>query len=31
VSFLPKASEKGEVKQQPHVLEEAKLLGKHIK
>ena len=29
--LLPKASEKGEVKQQPHVLEEAKLLGKHIK
>lgn len=29
--LLPKASEKGEVKEQPHVLEEAKLLGKHIK
>jgi multimeric flavodoxin WrbA len=29
--LLPKASEKGEVKQQPHVLEEAKPLGKHIK
>ena len=29
--LLPKASEKGAVKEQPHVLEEAKLLGKHIK
>ncbi len=28
--LLPKASEKGEVKQQPHVLEEAKLLGRHL-
>jgi multimeric flavodoxin WrbA len=29
--LLPKASEKGEVKDQPHVLEEARLLGKRIK
>jgi multimeric flavodoxin WrbA len=29
--LLPKASEKGEVKEQPHVLEEAKLLGRHLK
>lgn len=29
--LLPKASEKGEVAKQPHVLEEAKLLGRHLK
>lgn len=29
--LLPKASEKGEVKSEPHVLEEAALLGKHLK
>jgi multimeric flavodoxin WrbA len=29
--LLPKASEKGEVKSEPHVLEEAMLLGKHLK
>jgi hypothetical protein len=29
--LLPKASEKAEVKTQPHVLNEASMLGKHIK
>jgi hypothetical protein len=29
--LLPKASEKGEVTSEPHVLEEAALLGKHLK
>jgi multimeric flavodoxin WrbA len=29
--LLPKASVKGEVKQQPHIVEEAKALGKHLK
>jgi multimeric flavodoxin WrbA len=28
--LLPKASEKGEVARQPHVLEEAELLGRHL-
>jgi len=28
--LLPKASEKGEVAAQPHVLDEAKLLGRHL-
>jgi multimeric flavodoxin WrbA len=29
--LLPKASEKAEVKSEPHVLEEATLIGKHLK